>query len=112
MAGKIKVAVLPMVVTANRLRDGRVVWLSTTTADRWNEQVSQATLFAPADAQAGLEQGLADERTQLVVGVYAAEAQATGNGPVPLRNRERIRAYGPSVAYTVDNLPQTNKLDL
>jgi hypothetical protein len=97
MAAKIKAPTRPVVVTANRLRDGHVVWLAPHAT--WSEDVHDAQLFSPAEAEAGLEAGLLDESRQIVVGAYTTEADATGHGPEPLLHRERIRAYGPSIAF-------------
>ena len=41
---KAKGAAQPLVVTANRLRDGRVVWLAE--GGRWSERVAEARVFA------------------------------------------------------------------
>jgi sulfite reductase (NADPH) hemoprotein beta-component len=98
MAAKLTAPTHPVVVTANRLRDGRVVWLAPRAT--WSEDVRDAQLFSPADAEAGLAAGRFDEVRQLVVGAYATEAEETGHGPEPLLHRERIRAHGPSVAVT------------
>src|SRR3954464_1949526 len=68
---KAKPATAPMVFTANRLRDGRVVWLAE--ARRWVETVAEAKVFPPAEAAAGLALAQQDERSQQVVGVYGAE---------------------------------------
>jgi hypothetical protein len=92
---KAKPATAPMVFTANRLRDGRVVWLAE--ARRWVETVAEAKVFPPAEAAAGLALAQQDERSQLVVGVYGAEVAIQGGVPVPVKFRERLRAKGPSV---------------
>lgn len=93
---KARPATAPVVFTANRLRDGRVVWLGA--GDRWAETVAAALPFAPEAAAAGLAQAQAAERRQEVVGVYAAEVDLAGGVPVPLKYRERLRATGPSIA--------------
>src|SRR4051794_7670763 len=48
---KPKPATAPMVFTANRLRDGRVVWLAE--AGAWAESVADARVFPPTEAAAG-----------------------------------------------------------
>ena len=85
----------PVVFTANRLRDGRVVWLGA--EGRWLEAVAAATPFPPDAAAEGLALAQQGERQQLVVGAYAVEVGLTGAGPVPLSFRERLRVEGPSV---------------
>jgi sulfite reductase (NADPH) hemoprotein beta-component len=92
---KTKGTAQPLVVTANRLRDGRVVWLAD--GGHWAEQVAQAKVFVGEAAEAGLAEGAEAERTQLVVGAYAAEVAVGAAGPVPLRAREKFRATGPSI---------------
>ena len=83
----------PVVFTANRLRDGRVVWLGVA---GWVEQARQARLFAPEAKQEGEAAARAAEAAQLVVGAYAVPSAAGADGPVLLAQRERIRALGPS----------------
>lgn len=85
----------PLVVTANRLRDGRVVWLAE--AGSWSEHVADAEVFAGEAVEAGLAAGAAAEARQFVVGPYAVEVAIGAAGPVPLRAREKFRADGPSI---------------
>ncbi len=92
---KTKGSAQPLVVTANRLRDGRVVWLAA--GGQWAEQVAQARVFRGEEGESGLAEGLEAERMQLIVGPYLAEVSLGADGPVPLRARERFRAGGPSV---------------
>lgn len=92
---KAKPATAPMVFTANRLRDGRVVWLAATGA--WVESLAEARVYPPEDAAAGLAVAQQGERQQQVVGAYGTEVALRAGLPVPLRFRERLRAAGPSV---------------
>ena len=92
---KTKGAAQPLVVTANRLRDGRVVWLAA--GGRWAELVAEAEVYVGDAVEAGLALGADSERKQVVVGAYAAEVAMDGGHPVPLRAREKLRADGPSV---------------
>ncbi|MBN9509258.1 MAG: DUF2849 domain-containing protein [Alphaproteobacteria bacterium] len=92
---KAKGSAQPLVVSANRLRDGRVVWLA---ADGgWVEHLHGAVVYLGEEVDAGLAAGEADEQRQLVVGAYAVEVVETPGGMVPLRMRERVRVDGPSV---------------
>ncbi len=93
-AAKIRPASHPLVVTANRLRDGRVVWLA---AAGWADRLAEAQIFPPDSAPDALALGRAAERARLVVGAYAVEVAAIGGAPRPLKFRERLRATGPSV---------------
>ncbi|MFC7475729.1 DUF2849 domain-containing protein [Dankookia sp. GCM10030260] len=92
---KAKPAAAPRVFTANRLRDGRVVWLAE--AGRWADTVAEARVFPPAEAEAGLALAQQGERAQQVVGAYGIDVALEAGQPVPLKFRERLRAQGPSI---------------
>jgi hypothetical protein len=79
------------IVTANRLRDGAVVWL--TPQRGWSEVFGESLpLRDDAEAKAALDATAADVRARVVVGPYLAEAEATPEGLQPNSARERIRA--------------------
>ncbi|MCG5243276.1 DUF2849 domain-containing protein [Azospirillum doebereinerae] len=83
-------------ITANRLRDGVVVFLGADAA--WVEAFADAALFAAADADAALAAAKAQaEGEQFGVDVYAFDVKTENGVPVPVKMRERIRALGPSV---------------
>lgn len=83
----------PKVVTANRLREGDVVYL--TADDRWSVQHHEAELLDDeAHAEIRLLSALA--QPDLVVGAYLAEARQGENGPEPVHFREITRSRGPS----------------
>lgn len=83
-------------VTANRLADGAVVWL--TAAGGWSVSARDAAVYPDADKlKAGLEQAQAAEAGQLVVASYAVDMVEEPQGPWPVKIRERIRAGGPTV---------------
>lgn len=89
------------VVTANRLRDGRVVFLSPKGA--WALSIVQAALFEDKSA---LEEALllahhsiADNR---IVDPYDVDVRIENNIPIPLRLRERIRTNGPTTGSDID----------
>ena len=86
-----------MVYTANRLADGRVVFLGA--AATGVEELAQAEVCTGAAIETGLAAAQADERKQIVVGVYAVDV-ALEAGIRPLKQRERIRAKGPSIIET------------
>ena len=81
------------VITANRLREGDVVYL---TADgQWSLHHHEAALFLdPDQAQATLAE--ADKQRLLVVGAYLADARPGPDGPEPVHFREEFRTRGPS----------------
>lgn len=83
----------PKVVTANRLREGDVVYL--TTDDRWSLRHEEAELIEDeAHAQLRLLHAAAQKLT--VVGPYLADAKLGPNGPEPTHFREAFRTRGPS----------------
>ena len=84
------------IVTANRLRDGAVVYL--TPGGRWSEILACGAVVADAEVLAGLlaqaERSVAD---RLVVAPYAFPVTLAPEGPRPTQKREQIRAEGPTV---------------
>jgi hypothetical protein len=89
------------VLTANRLRDGIVVYLA---ADgRWVERIEGAVVArSTEEARALQEQGARDAARNLVVEPYLAAVAETGGRLAPVRMRERVRMEGPSV---LDDVP-------
>lgn len=83
------------IITANRLRDGEVVWLGHN--NDWVERIEAAKVFDETNVEAALEEGLEGARHQLVVDVYRVPVDLKGDRTVPITSRERIRAEGPSV---------------
>lgn len=91
------------VVTANRLRDGIIVYFNSDTG--WTADIHAATVASGEAADALVAVAEKDAKTNFVVGVYAIEI--TGDHQ-PLTARERIRADGPSIRYGDDALPANN----
>jgi hypothetical protein len=83
----------PKVVTANRLREGDVVYL--TALDTWSPFHHQAELIAD-EAHAQMRLLFAAAQKLLVVGAYLADAKPGPNGPEPTHFREDFRTRGPS----------------
>lgn len=86
-------------ITANRLTDGRVVYL--TPDNRWTENADQAVRLDDNATDAALNIALRDILN--VVGPYAIEidAEATGFAPAGRKHvRETIRLSGPSAGST------------
>jgi hypothetical protein len=85
-------------ITANRLSDGLVVFL-TQTRD-WSLSVDDAHLFADGpDLDGALEFGKAQHAARVIVDPYAIDMEIVGDGQRPTRLRERIRAAGPTIPY-------------
>ncbi len=85
------------IVTANRLRDGAVVYLA---ADgSWSTNISEGVVARDAVAAERLmaagNQAAAD---QVVVGPYLIAVAVNDDRVEPIGTRERIRALGPSVS--------------
>jgi hypothetical protein len=79
------------VVTANRLRDGVIVWF--TAQNTWSEDFAESRpLRDEAEAKAALDAAGIDVKRQFVVGPYLAEVEETPEGIQPNSARERIRA--------------------
>ena len=84
---------IPKVVTANRLREGDVVYL---TADNlWTPHHHEAELIED-EAHAQLRLLHAAGQKLVVVGAYLSDAKAGPNGPEPVHFREAFRTRGPS----------------
>jgi Protein of unknown function (DUF2849) len=84
------------VMTANRLRDGEVVFL--TRAGVWSEKIDEAVLAVEPQAAAALEtRATADVTATLVTGQYLFDAERLDGKIRASHIRERIRTLGPSV---------------
>ena len=79
-------------LTANRLADGEVVFLS---EGRWVERFAEADQFDDEDAALAAE---AHAKTQitLLVEPYLIEIAPVEGGVAPISYRERVRALGPT----------------
>ncbi len=84
------------VLTANRLRDGAVVFY--THSGKWSEQIDDAVLAIEPQAAKSLEaRGAEDERKTIVTGIYLFDATRQDGHVRASHIRERIRTLGPSV---------------
>jgi hypothetical protein len=83
-------------MTANRLRDGAVVFLDR--SGSWTETIDEAALAAEPRAAAEFEQqaSAAVEATE-ITGPYLFDAERIDGRLRPLHIRERIRTLGPTV---------------
>ena len=85
------------IVTANRLSDGAVVYLS---ADGWQTAIAHAcVLSTPEAVEAGLADAVRAVANREIVDTAAIDITLEAAGAVPVRLRERIRAFGPTVAF-------------
>jgi hypothetical protein len=79
-------------LTANRLEDGEVVFLS---RGRWIERFADADLFDDDEAALAAEAHAKTQITQLVE-PYLIEVAPVEGGVAPISYRERLRALGPT----------------
>ncbi len=82
-------------LTANRLRDGDVVYWR---AGGWVAAFEQGEVFpSPADAEAALAAAQKFVAGNVVVNAYLFEVRADADGIRAVKEREIIRAAGPTV---------------
>jgi acetyl-CoA carboxylase carboxyltransferase component len=82
---------VPNVVTANRLTDGIVVYL--TPEGGWVEDIARAARAeTEEETQALEEKGKQDEKARIVVAVYAMPIKVVDGEVDPISVREKIRA--------------------
>jgi hypothetical protein len=92
------------IATANRLDDGRVVYLDR--RGRWLDTMAQARIADDEAAAADLDaKARLGEVANLVIGAYLIEVE--GQPLRPARLRERIRAEGPTVQVELNRAPTT-----
>lgn len=89
----------PSVVTANRTRDGIVIWR---TSDGWSERLDDAAIVRDADAaRALLTDAIADDVG--AIGPYIAPVTIATDGTIEPGNlRESIRRDGATIELPVD----------
>jgi predicted NAD/FAD-binding protein len=86
----------PTVITANRLTDGAVVWLTDDHA--WSAHLAEAAVATSSEAALKLLNA-ANGDESIAVGAYAARV-ATDAGQIrPATLRERIRVAGPTFDF-------------
>ena len=84
---------MPQLLTANRLRDGEVVYLAADGA--WVEDIAGAHVLATAaEGESALAKGVEAERNLHVVHAYLFDINPQLK---PVKMREIIRATGPTV---------------
>jgi hypothetical protein len=96
------------VITANELREGRVVFL--TPDGGWSQDISDARVVDDgADLEAANAYAKAQHDARIVVEPYPIDVTVTAGVPVPQRLREKIRAdRGPTIPYGAE---ERRKLD-
>jgi hypothetical protein len=84
----------PVVVTANRLADGAVIYR--TSDDRWTTKLAAAAVVTTSEAATALLAGARADAVR-IVDPYVAPVELGAAGPRPGNLRERIRAAGPTI---------------
>ncbi len=85
-------------VTANRLSDGAVVYL--TTDGGWSTSVNEGHFVTDGEADALLKSADKSVDDCTVVDAYLIAVEAAGTDIRPVRFREQVRAKGPTIALT------------
>ena len=94
-----RIAAAAQVITANRLRDGIVIYLQAHgDHHHWCENIRDASVFDAGDADAMLARAAGDVRENRIVDPYAIGVNADHT---PLTQREAVRAGGPTITYGV-----------
>ncbi len=86
---------LPVILVANDLADGEVVFR---TANGWSSDHHEALIAGNVEAADALEgEGVAEMAANKVVDAYLVDVTLEESGPVPRHYRERLRTLGPSI---------------
>ncbi len=95
-------------ITANRAREGSVVYL--TRAGIWSKNFSDALVIEGKDAADELlARALRDAASDAVIGPYSFPIKVNKDGITVLSQRENIRIHGPSVQIPSASTPRTDK---
>lgn len=87
---------MPQVVTANRLQDGTVVFLGSSSG--WVEGLQDARVIDGKEAvAAALDIARRDEQANLVLDIYAIDVVDRAGILSAVKLREAIRARGPTI---------------
>ena len=90
---------MPEMITANRLADGKVVYLDA--QDGWAEDFRRGLVLEDVAARkAALLRGEASAGANVVVEPYAIELEMRAGHLAPRTLRERIRAEGPTIGVS------------
>ena len=85
---------MPQVLTANRLKVGEVVYWS---GRGWASRFDEAQVLSDAEAEATLQSAAEWVQKGEVVAPYLFDVRVNDGRTVPVKEREIIRAAGPTV---------------
>ncbi len=83
-------------ITANRLKDGAVVYLDE--SEGWTRNVEQGDSVPAQSADLRMSVAQKSVAEQIVVAPYVIDVEVGGSRVTPVRYREQIRAFGPTVS--------------
>jgi hypothetical protein len=96
-------------LTANRLRDGDVLYWK---SGAWVLRLAEGEVFAEEKAaEAALAAAQADVTGNLVVAPYLFEVRTLGGAIHPVKEREIIRAAGPTIRTDTGKQAVAGKID-
>jgi len=97
---------VPQMLTANRLVDGDVLYWK---AGQWVLSLKDADVFADAkDADAALAAAQKSVADNVVVNPYLFDVKTDTRGIHPVKEREIIRAAGPTVRFDLGKQAELN----
>ncbi|MEE8659003.1 DUF2849 domain-containing protein [Acetobacteraceae bacterium EV16G] len=82
-----------VVITGNRLKDGRIVWLAA--SGQWSNSIYDAQQLDSDVFQTYLDDASKRAAGDGIIDVYEVPV-TPGHPPSPISMRERIRAFGPT----------------
>ncbi len=92
-------------LTANRLSDGAVVYLQG--GGGWSGDIQSGQVVAAEQCEALEAEGPLGMAANIVVAPYVIEVEGNQGNYTPVRRRERIRAFGPTVVE--QDVPSSQK---
>ncbi|WP_370177098.1 DUF2849 domain-containing protein [Alteriqipengyuania sp.] len=87
---------LPVVLTANDLRSGDVVYFD---GEGWVLRLADAVLAEDEPTARGFERVAADSAGTVVDAYLVSAAKGEGGEPVAAHYREQIRSSGPTISF-------------
>lgn len=97
------------VYTASLLKEGLVAYLSMDNDGiSWTTDLNKATAAEDTAIDALRDAAERSDRDNIVVGIYPVTVEKTTSGFEPVENREKIRAYGPTIILPQSSNASTN----
>jgi Protein of unknown function (DUF2849) len=91
------------VITASLLKEGLVAYLCMDNdGASWTTDILKASSTETVAIEALQAEADRSDQQNIIVAAYAVDVEKTENGLVPVENRERIRANGPTVQLPIN----------